>query len=83
MAMGPYSIIFHPQLCFTDDNKISETVKSAKAPLGVEVLYKTFKEWGYQTVYQEDLCWFDQWGIGLTNLEVRKMPSTSSEFKKR
>ena len=67
----------------SDDNKISETVKSAKAPLGVEVLYETFKRWGYQTLYQEDLCWYDTWGIGLTNLDVRSKPSTDSEFKER
>lgn len=69
--------------CFSDDNTIGDTAKTVKAPLGVEVLFGTFKEWGYQTLYQEDLCWYDWWGIGLTDLEVRRIPEGHTEFRKR
>lgn len=68
---------------FPDDNTIGDTAKTVKAPLGVEVLFGTFKEWGYQTLYQEDLCWYDRWGIGLTDLEMRGVPKGYSEFKER
>lgn len=68
---------------FPDDNIIGDTAKTVKAPLGVEVLFGTFTEWGYQTLYQEDLCWYDRWGIGLTDLEMRGVPEEHSEFKER
>ncbi len=68
---------------FPDDNTVGDTAKTVKAPLGVEVMFGTFKKWGYQTLYQEDLCWFDRWGIGLTDLEMRGKPEKDSEFKKR
>ncbi len=66
-----------------DDNTVGDTAKTVKAPLGVEVMFGTFKKWGYQTLYQEDLCWYDRWGIGLTDLEIRRIPKRDSEFKKR
>ena len=66
-----------------DDNAISDTAKTAKAPLGVEVLFGTFKKWGYQTLFQEDLCWYDYWGVGLTDLEVRGSPDGDDQFKER
>ncbi|KAJ7315079.1 hypothetical protein OS493_038971 [Desmophyllum pertusum] len=65
---------------FADDNKISSAVQG-KAPLGVEVMYGTFQKWGYQTLFQEDLCWFDKWGTVLTDIEERPEPSGESEFK--
>ena len=68
---------------FSDDNAIGDTAKTLKAPLGVEVLFGTFKEWGYQTLYQEDACWFDMWGIGLTDLEIRTIPEGHTEFRER
>ena len=68
---------------FPDDNTIGDTAKTLKAPLGVEVLFGNCKEWGYQTLYQEDLCWYDRWGIGLTDLEMRVVPKGHSEFRKR
>ena len=68
---------------FSDDNEISASGKNTKAPLGVEVLYGTFQKWGYQTLFQEDLCWYDMWGSALTDIEKRDMPSGDSEFKSR
>lgn len=68
---------------FPDDNTVGDTAKTVKAPLGVEVLFGTFKEWDYQTLYQEDLCWYDRWGIGLTDLEIRRIPDGQTEFRER
>ncbi|XP_078343835.1 uncharacterized protein LOC144629491 [Oculina patagonica] len=66
-----------------DDNEISASGKNTKAPLGVEVLYGTFQKWGYQTLFQEDLCWYDRWGSALTDIEKREVPSEDSEFQSR
>lgn len=68
---------------FSDDNTIGDTAKTVKAPLGIEVLFATFKEWGYQSLYQEDLCWYDTWGIGLTDLEIKRIPDGHAEFRER
>ena len=68
---------------FSDDNEISASGKNTKAPLGVEVLYGTFQKWGYQTLFQEDLCWYDMWGSALTDIEKRDVPSNDTEFKSR
>jgi len=53
-----------------DDNTIGDTPKTLKAPVGVEVLFETFKKCGYQTLFQEDLCWYDKGGIDLTDLKI-------------
>ncbi|XP_022800581.1 uncharacterized protein LOC111338367 isoform X2 [Stylophora pistillata] len=66
-----------------DDNILTNTVRTSKYSLGVDVLYETFQKWGYQTLFQEDLVWFDRWGIVLTDLQVRSKPTTDSEFKAR
>ena len=66
-----------------DDNEVSVSGKNTKAPLGVEVLYGAFKKWGYQTFFQEDLCWYDIWGSVLTDIERRAMPKTNSEYRTR
>ena len=47
------------------------------------MLFGAFSKWGYQTLFQEDLCWYDYWGIGLTDLQVRARPDGDSEFKDR
>ena len=67
----------------TDDNEVIASASNKKAPLGVEVLYGAFKKWGYQTLFQEDLCWYDIWGTALTDYERRKMPKTNSDYKER
>ena len=67
----------------SDDNEVSVSGKNTKAPLGVEVLYGAFKKWGYQTFFQEDLCWYDIWGSVLTDIERRAMPKTNSEYRTR
>ncbi|PFX11831.1 hypothetical protein AWC38_SpisGene24313 [Stylophora pistillata] len=64
-----------------DDNKVTASAKNTKASLGVEVLYGTFKKWGYQTFFQEDLCWYDEWGSVLTDIEKRAVPQWNFEFR--
>lgn len=78
-----HSIAYIFFLAFSDDNTIGDTAKTVKAPLGIEVLFATFKEWGYQSLYQEDLCWYDTWGIGLTGLEIKRIPDGHEEFRER
>ena len=68
---------------FSDDNEISASGENTKAPVGVEVLYGTFQKWGYQTLFQEDLCWYDVWGSLLTNNQKRAVPNGDAEFKSR
>ena len=68
---------------FSDDNEVSASAKNTKAPLGVEVMYGAFQKWGYQTLFQEDLCWYDIWGSVLTDIEKRDMPKSNSEYKER
>ena len=70
-------------LFLLDDNEISASGENTKAPIGTEVLYGTFQNWGYQTLFQEDLCWYDIWGSALTEIQKRAMPSSDSEFKSR
>ena len=76
---------FHTIVYFLllDDNEISDRAKTAKDPLGVEVLFGAFSKWGYQTLFQEDLCWYDYWGIGLTDLQVSGRPDGDSEDRYR
>lgn len=47
------------------------------------VLYGAFQKAGYQTLFQEDLCWYDIWGSLLTNNQKRAVPSGDAEFKSR
>ena len=67
----------------SDDNEVSVSASNKNAPLGVEVLYGAAKKWGYQTLFQEDLCWYDIWGSALTDNERREIPKTNSEFRER
>ncbi|KAJ7389022.1 ligand-gated sodium channel [Desmophyllum pertusum] len=66
-----------------DDNEISASGENTKAPIGIEVMYGTFQKWGYQTLFQEDLCWYDIWGSMLTEIQRRGVPTSDSEFKSR
>ena len=69
--------------CFADDNEISASGENTKAPIGMGVLYGAFQKAGYQTLFQEDLCWYDIWGSLLTNNQKRAVPSGDAEFKSR
>ena len=71
------------QYFFSDDNEISASGENTKAPLGVEVMYGAFQNWGYQTLFQEDLCWYDIWGSMLTNIQKRPVPNGDAAFKSR
>ncbi|EDO47581.1 predicted protein [Nematostella vectensis] len=60
------------------------TANHSADSLGIQVLFSHFFERGYQTLFQEDLCWFDEWGTHLTNLRSRPdMPRTSAAYRKR
>ncbi|KXJ27905.1 uncharacterized protein LOC110232882 [Exaiptasia diaphana] len=37
--------------------------RDAIRPVGMEKFFGTFKRAGYQTMWQEDLCWEGQWGL--------------------
>ena len=70
-------------LLFKGHEDFSSAVKKAEVPLGLAVLYGKYQSLGYQTVFQEDLCWIDRWGVHLTGLERRSLPSSDSEYKSR
>ena len=65
------------------DEKFSKNVIKSLNPLGIDVLFSEYHKHGYQTMFQEDLCWYDFWGIMLTDLERLPVPKTISEFKAR
>lgn len=47
------------------------------------VLFKRFKEEGYQTMMQEDACWYDKWGSIITSNKKRgKRLHGEEDFKK-
>ena len=52
--------------------------------LGIEVLFNDLKKRGYQTLLQEDVCWFDEWGTLLgNNIMQGKKPVGRQQFKER
>ena len=51
--------------------------------LGIDVLYSEYHRRGYQTLFQEDLCWYDHWGIMLSDIKSRETPGTTEEKKSR
>ncbi|EDO37450.1 predicted protein [Nematostella vectensis] len=51
------------------NNHFSRKASKTLHPLGINVLYGHYKKHGYQTIFQEDLCWQDSWGIMLNNLQ--------------
>ncbi|XP_048582314.1 uncharacterized protein LOC5511332 [Nematostella vectensis] len=51
------------------NDHFSNVAYTALHPLGIDVLYGHYKKHGYQTMFQEDLCWQDSWGIMLNNLQ--------------
>jgi len=46
------------------------TSRDAVRPVGMEMLFGEFKRAGYQTMWQEDLCWEGQWGL-ITDLAMQ------------
>ncbi|XP_046855342.1 uncharacterized protein LOC124448376 isoform X2 [Xenia sp. Carnegie-2017] len=60
----------------------SEWRKSVK-PLGIHVLFGEYKHSGYQTLFQEEGCWYDYWGLMLTDVERFPTPKDSEGFIKR
>ena len=56
--------------------------KSIK-PLGIPVLFGEYQKSGYQTLFQEEGCWFDLWGLMLTDVEKYPTPRFRDGFAKR
>ena len=65
------------------DAEFSSEVTKGQNPLGIGELFGEYQRNGYQTTFQEDICWYDSSGIMLTDLERRYVPSTPQEFEKR
>ena len=51
--------------------------------LGIPVLFGEYKRSGYQTLFQEEGCWYDHWGLMLTDVERYNTPRDKSGFAKR
>jgi hypothetical protein len=51
--------------------------------LGISVLFGEYKKSGYQTLFQEEGCWFDHWGLMLTDVERYPTPRRREGFAKR
>ncbi|CAB4030612.1 uncharacterized protein LOC113677807, partial [Paramuricea clavata] len=51
--------------------------------LGIPVLFGEYKKSGYQTLFQEEGCWFDHWGLMLTDVERYPTPRRREGFAKR
>ncbi|KAK3747963.1 hypothetical protein QZH41_019438 [Actinostola sp. cb2023] len=52
-------------------NKEFGHLSAKHTELGINVLYDYFQTHGYQTIFQEDLCWYDRWGTMLDNIEMK------------
>ena len=50
----------------------------------LDKLFGKYKSQGYQTLLQEDSCWFDQWGALVTNnIHDMTLYKTTEDFKER
>ncbi|XP_028395200.1 uncharacterized protein LOC114519289 [Dendronephthya gigantea] len=56
--------------------------KSIK-PLGISVLFGEYQKNGYQTMFQEEGCWYDLWGLMLTDVERHPTLTDREGFAKR
>ena len=48
---------------------------------GIDVLAQKFKSLGYQTLFQEDLCWHDYWGSLLSPTYKQKLRYFTKDFQ--
>ena len=51
--------------------------------LGIPVLFGEYKKSGYQTLFQEEGCWYDHWGLMLTDVERYSTPLSRAGLAKR
>ena len=83
----PYFVPIHtsvPLLLFFSGDSYSFTGETVRrqAPLGIAVLYGAYRRQGYQTVFQEDLCWYDRWGMMMTGMEMKSVPKERKQKMK-
>ena len=55
---------------------------SQKRRNGISVLTEKFKQFEYQTLMHEDLCWFDTWGSFLSPAYKKKVDPFTERFKR-
>ncbi|XP_028416001.1 uncharacterized protein LOC114539557 isoform X2 [Dendronephthya gigantea] len=68
----------------TDTNQqFNSTKRKLGKSLGIPVLFGEYKKSGYQTLFQEEGCWYDRYGLTLTDMEKYKTPSHMRDFSKR
>ena len=63
--------------------EFSSEGKNAIKSLGLPVLFGEYKKAGYQTVFQGEECWYDHWGIMLTNFEKYTTSREKEGFAKK
>lgn len=52
--------------------------------LGIKVLFNDLRKRSYQTLLQEDVCWYDEWGTLLqNNIMQGKKPVKTQQFRER
>lgn len=59
----------------------SSNGKTPKRVNGINVLTGRFKQFGYQTLMHEDLCWFDEWGSFFSPEYKKKVKPFTEAFK--
>ena len=59
----------------------SSNGKTPKRVNGINVLTERFKQFGYQTLMHEDLCWFDEWGSFFSPDYKKKVKPFTEAFK--
>ncbi|XP_031553838.1 uncharacterized protein LOC116290865 [Actinia tenebrosa] len=62
-----------------DLKDINDLPSLAKAPLGINVLYGHYKRHGYQTMFQEDMCFYDRWGCVLDGIKMKGDSKATAE----
>ena len=65
-----FTISVEIYLVFFPGNDDFSKASASTKPLGYNVMNTEFKKHGYQTMFQEDLCWHDAWGIMLSNIKA-------------
>ena len=60
----------------------SSNGKTPKRVNGINVLTERFKQFGYQTLMHEDLCWFDEWGSFFSPDYKKKVKPFTEAFKR-
>lgn len=60
----------------------SSNGKNPKRVNGINVLTEIFKQFGYQTLMHEDLCWFDEWGSFFSPDYKKKVKPFTEAFKR-